>query len=80
MALDHAATESHLRDCGVPFTILRNSMYLDMLVEQFAPQATAHGVLYGVAGQGRISPASRADLADAAAAVLTSEGDAQRCL
>lgn len=74
MALDHAATESHLRDSGVPFAILRNSMYLDILTEQVAPQAAARGVVDGAAGKGRISPASRAELADAAAEVMTGEG------
>ncbi|MFE5114061.1 SDR family oxidoreductase [Streptomyces sp. NPDC056663] len=76
MAMEHAATESHLRDSGVPFTILRNSMYLDILTEQVAPQAVARGVIDGAAGKGRMSPASRAELADAAAEVLTGEGHA----
>jgi NAD(P)H dehydrogenase (quinone) len=38
-----------------------------------APAALAHGVLLGSAGNGRISGASRADYAAAAAAVLTAD-------
>ncbi|WP_435126368.1 NmrA family NAD(P)-binding protein [Actinacidiphila sp. bgisy144] len=76
MAREHAATESHLRDSGVPFTVLRNSMYLDILTGQVAPRAAARGVVEGASGKGRISPASRAELGDAAAEVLVGEGHA----
>jgi NAD(P)H dehydrogenase (quinone) len=76
MAEDHAATETLLRKSDVPHAILRNSMYLENLTEQTAPQAVATGVIPGASGEGRISPASRTDLADAAAEVLTGEGHA----
>ncbi|MEV4114159.1 NAD(P)H-binding protein [Nonomuraea sp. NPDC049695] len=76
MAEDHAATEALLRDSGIPFVILRNSMYLDLFVEQTVPVAVTRGVIVGASGKGRISPASRDDLGDAAAEVLTGEGHA----
>jgi NAD(P)H dehydrogenase (quinone) len=40
------------------------------------PSALAQGALYGSAGDGRISSAARADYAEAAAAVFTSENQA----
>jgi NAD(P)H dehydrogenase (quinone) len=75
MAHDHLATELTLQESGVPFTILRNGMYMEVLVDQVAPQALRDGVING-AGDGRISPATRADLAAATAEVLTGDGHA----
>ncbi|MGY1615700.1 SDR family oxidoreductase [Geodermatophilus sp. SYSU D00691] len=72
LAQDHRATEQLLRDSGVPWVFLRNSWYL----ENYTPQLPAyleHGVV-GAAGDGRISAATRADYAGAAAAVLATEG------
>ena len=40
------------------------------------PQALEHGAMVGAAGEGRFSSAARADFAEAAAIVLTSEGQA----
>ncbi|WP_051800032.1 NmrA family NAD(P)-binding protein [Catenuloplanes japonicus] len=76
MAADHAATEALIRDSGVPFTMLRNAIYLDVLVEQTAGEALRDGAIVGASGPGRLSPASRGDLALAAAEVLTGEGHA----
>jgi uncharacterized protein YbjT (DUF2867 family) len=65
-ARDHWHTEQYLRDTGVPFTALRNSLYLDLLV-QFVG---ADGVLRGPAGRGRVAPVARDDIADALVSVL----------
>jgi len=66
LARDHAATEEHLAASGLATTVLRDSFYLDVLPE-FADEA---GVLRGPAGEGRVAAVARADVADAAAAVL----------
>ncbi len=71
---DHRATEESLRACGLGFTILRNSWYLELYTDQLATYLGSGAVL-GAAGDGRVSAATRADYAEAAAAVLT--GDAQ---
>ncbi|HEY3008485.1 MAG TPA: SDR family oxidoreductase [Micromonosporaceae bacterium] len=69
---DHYATEQLIRDSGVAYTILRNSLYLD-----FVPFFTsAEGVLAGPAADGRVAWVARDDSADVAAAVLTGEGHA----
>ena len=70
---EHVATELLLRDSAVPFTILRNGWYSENY-ESSVKAALAHGALVGASGAGRVSAASRADYADAAAAVLTSAG------
>ncbi|MFC8732211.1 SDR family oxidoreductase [Luteimicrobium sp. NPDC057192] len=71
----HGETERYLRDRAVPRVLLRNGWYLENYVEQL-PQILAHGTLVGAAGDGRISLGSRADYAEAAAVVLTTEGHA----
>jgi len=75
LAGEHAATEAMLKASGIPHTILRNGWY----TENYAGAvkgALARGVLVGSAGDGRISSAARADFAEAAAVVLTTEGHA----
>jgi NAD(P)H dehydrogenase (quinone) len=68
LARDHGHTEEHIRSRGVAFTILRDNMYLD-----FVPNMVgADGVLRGPAGDGRFGGVTRDDVADVAAAVLTS--------
>lgn len=73
LADEHRATEEYLRESGVPFVVLRNAWYLENYTEQL-PALLEHGALVGSAGDGRVSAASRADYAEAAAAVLTAPG------
>ncbi|OLV18727.1 SDR family oxidoreductase [Deinococcus marmoris] len=68
MAADHKTTEEAIRESGIPFVFLRNSWYME---NYNVAQAAQYGTLPGSAGDGRISAASRADYAAAAAAVLT---------
>lgn len=63
---DHADAEEALRESGMACTLLRDNFYTDVLVE-FADRA---GVIRGPAGRGRVASVARADVADAAAAVL----------
>lgn len=75
LAPEHLATEQAITASGLPAVILRNNWY----TENFAPtleRARATGVLAASVGEGRIPAASRADYADAAAAVLLSDGHA----
>lgn len=69
----HGETETHLRDRAVPSVVLRNSWYLENYTEQL-PQILQNGAIVGAVGAGRISAASRADYAEAAAVVLTTDG------
>ncbi|MEW2513663.1 SDR family oxidoreductase [Streptomyces sp. NPDC046870] len=69
----HGETERYLRDRGIPSVLLRNSWYLENYTSQL-PQILQNGAVVGAAGEGRISAASRADYAEAAAVVLTAEG------
>ena len=73
LAADHKATEVALRASGVPFTLLRNSWYLENYTGQIQTYLQ-RGVILGAAGNGRVSAATRANYATAAAAVVTADG------
>ena len=73
LAQEHRETESMLETAGIPFTILRNGWYTENYTGSVAG-AVAGGAFIGSAGEGRISSATRADYAEAAAVVLTSAG------
>lgn len=73
LGVEHRATEAMIRESGLAYTLLRNSWYLENYAGAIAGALHA-GAFVGSAGQGRISAATRADYADAAAVVLTSEG------
>jgi NAD(P)H dehydrogenase (quinone) len=70
---EHRATEAALASSGLLTTILRNGWYAQNYTASI-PAALANGALVGSAGEGRISLATRADYAEAAAVVLTGEG------
>lgn len=69
LAAEHQTTEQMLRDAGLPLVLLRNSWYLENYTPQ-VPTYLEHGAVVGAAGDGKVSAATRADYADAAAAVL----------
>jgi len=73
LADEHKATEGMIRAAGLPFVFLRNGWYMENYTDNLAP-TLQHGALLGSAGEGRFTPATRADYAAAAAAVLTGPG------
>lgn len=73
LAGEHKATEAMIRESGLPFAFLRNGWYVELYTGNLA-QTLETGVILGSAGEGRLSAAPRADYADAAAAVLTTDG------
>ncbi|MEO5665740.1 MAG: NAD(P)H-binding protein [Nocardioides sp.] len=77
LAGEHRATEELLTASGLPVVLLRNSWYFENYTAQ-AATALEHGVVLGAAGEGRVSAATRADFAAAAAAALVSDDQAGR--
>ncbi|MEA5365495.1 NAD(P)H-binding protein [Amycolatopsis sp., V23-08] len=69
---DHAATEAHLAKVGTPFTVLRNGFYAST-VPQLLGAALETGELVAPA-DGPVSWTAHADLAEAAAIILASDG------
>jgi NAD(P)H dehydrogenase (quinone) len=74
LAAEHKQTEQLLAECGVPHVLLRNGWYVENYTGQL-PVYLEHGIA-GAAGDGKVSPATRADFAEAAAAVLVEDGHA----
>jgi NAD(P)H dehydrogenase (quinone) len=73
LADDHRATEEHLKESGVAWTMLRNGLYMDGLPQQAARIVTAGSVTASV-GELGIAYVTREDCAEAAAAVLAFPG------
>lgn len=75
LATEHEATEAALHESGLPYVLLRNSWYLENYTAQLETYRQ-HGAVLGSAGEGRVSAATRADYARAAASVLLKDGQA----
>lgn len=73
LAKEHLGTEKLLKESCITYTILRNGWYTENYAGSIGG-ALAGGAFIGSAGEGKISSAARADFAEAAAVVLTSEG------
>ncbi|WP_411503724.1 NmrA family NAD(P)-binding protein [Brevibacillus centrosporus] len=66
----HLATEQAILDTGIPFTFLRNALYMDFVGSLPLHSAVANGCLTVPPGDWRFNAVSRADLAKGIAAVL----------
>jgi len=75
LAVEHRDTEQALAESGLNYVLLRNGWYSENYTAS-VPPAVEHGSILGSAQLGRISSAAREDYADAAAVVLTGEGQA----
>ncbi|MCZ4587541.1 SDR family oxidoreductase [Rhodococcus opacus] len=75
VAADHKPTEAYIRESGLPYVFLRNGWYMANYTDMAAAYVEAGAVL-GAARNGRVSAATHADYADAAAVVLTEDGHA----
>jgi NAD(P)H dehydrogenase (quinone) len=74
VAVDHKATEQALTESGVAAAVLRCPPYFESRT-RWIPSWREAGRIVGAAGNGRISAASRADLAAAAAAAVSGAAD-----
>lgn len=69
----HVKTEKWLAESGLNYTILQNSLYADV-IPQFIGDVLNTQTIYLPAAQGKTAFVVRTDIAEAAAAVLTSYG------
>jgi len=74
VAQTHLETESALKTSGIPYTILKHTLYTDMLPIFIGDKVLETGVIFQPAGGGKVTFATRADMAEAAANILTSQG------
>ena len=77
IAADHVATEELLRNSGVAYTLLRNSIYMESLLPR-AARMLADGNASVAPGEIRIGYVTRGDCAAAAAAVVSTPGHDNR--
>ena len=75
LAGEHLGTEQALEASGIPYVLLRNGWYTENNTGSLV-DVLSSGVLYGSAGEGKTASATRADYADAAVVVLTTDGHA----
>lgn len=73
LASSHIQTEELLKSSGMDYTLLRHSLYADV-IPMFIGNAVDSGTIYLPAGDGKTSYATRSDMAKGAVAILTSEG------
>ncbi|MDP3197751.1 SDR family oxidoreductase [Tabrizicola sp.] len=64
LAQDHVATETAIRDAGIPATLLRNGWYTENYTGALGA-ALQHGAIIGAAGEGKVNSAARKDYAEA---------------
>jgi NAD(P)H dehydrogenase (quinone) len=77
IATDHRRTEQYLKESGVAWTMLRNQIYANGLVDQ-AAQILRDGKLVTFTPDARVAYVTREDCAAAAAAVLATPGHENR--
>jgi len=69
----HLETEKAIRESGIPYTFLLNTLYADM-VPMYVGEKVFETGIYLPAGNGKTSFTTRRDMAEAAAVVLTTAG------
>jgi NAD(P)H dehydrogenase (quinone) len=73
VAKSHIDTESAIKASGLNFTILRNALYADTIPMFLGEKVLEQGVFFPT-GNGKAAFATREDMAEGAAVVLTTEG------
>lgn len=69
-AREHFRTEEFIRSSGVPFTFMRQGLYMDNV----PAHVTSDDVMRAPAGEGRVSWIARDDIADSVVGVMTGRG------
>jgi NAD(P)H dehydrogenase (quinone) len=71
---DHRLTEKQLRDSGLAFTIMRDSLYAEAALLQILPRAIAAGRMRSASGDGKVPFVAKSDCVASAVAALAGEG------
>ena len=70
----HLKTENWLKNSGMKYTILKHTIYADLIPMFLGEQLVETGVAYLPAGEGRNSFVTRNDMAKVGAKILTTKG------
>ncbi len=68
----HLKTEAWLRESGLDYTILKNTLYMDLVPDFLGEKVVETGVIYLPAGAGKVGAVLRSDMAEATSNILTS--------
>jgi NAD(P)H dehydrogenase (quinone) len=71
--IDHFQTEDYIKESGIAYTFMRHNLYAEMIPFYIGKQVLEKGVIFP-AGEGRIPFASRDEMGEANANVLTADG------
>ncbi|MCU0442794.1 MAG: SDR family oxidoreductase [Bacteroidia bacterium] len=76
VAESHLKTESWLRESGLDYTILKNTLYMDLVPAFLGESVVETGVIYLPAGNGKVGAVLRSEMAEATANILSSDNHA----
>ena len=76
VADSHLKTEAWLKESGLGYTILKNTLYMDFVPAFIGEKVLETGMIYLPAGDGKIGAVLREEMAEATARVLTSDNHA----
>lgn len=73
LMISHFQTEEYIKKSGLTYTILRNTMYADAIVQIVGEQGLQHGI-HLPGGEGKVPYALRREMGEATANLLLQEG------
>lgn len=74
VAQAHENTEQWIKESGLPYTFLKNNLYMDIIPMFIGDKVLETGTIYLPAGSGRTGFTLRSDMAEASANVLATDG------
>lgn len=72
VAESHLRTEAWIKESGLDYTILKNTLYMDLLPAFLGENVLKSGVIYLPAGNGKVGAVLRSEMTEATANILTS--------
>lgn len=72
----HLQTEAWLKESGVDYTILKNTLYMDFIPAFLGEKVIDTGLIYLPASKGKVGAVLRSEMAEATANILSSSGHA----
>lgn len=72
----HLKTETWLKESGMDYTILKNTLYMDFVPAFLGEKVLETEVIYLPAGDGKVGAVLRSEMAEATAKILTSDNHA----
>lgn len=78
VAQSHLQTEAWLKESGISYTILKNTLYMEFVPAFLGEKVIETGVIYLPAGNGKVGAVLRSEMAEATANILTSSTHARK--